>query len=74
MAGCYRNYGDGEHFVILTTTANESMEPIHERMPMLLQADQVTDWILDTGKTETLLRQIPFSLEQSTEYEQLRFF
>ena len=60
--------------MILTTTANESMEPIHERMPLLLQADQVTDWILDTGKTETLLRQIPFSLEQSTEYEQLRFF
>ena len=74
MAGCCRPYQDGEHFVILTTAANGSMEPVHDRMPLLLQEDQVTDWILDTGKTETLLRQIPFSLEQSTEYEQLRFF
>ena len=74
LAGCCRNYGDGEHFVILTTAANKSMEPVHDRMPLLLQADQVTDWILDAGETESLLRQIPFSLERSTEYEQLRFF
>lgn len=74
LAGCCRNYGDGEHFVILTTAANKSMEPVHDRMPLLLQEDQVTDWILDAGKTKSLLRQIPFSLERSTEYEQLRFF
>lgn len=74
MTGCCRNYRDGEHFVILTTAANESMEPVHDRMPLLLQAEQVTEWILDAGKTEPLLRQIPFLLERSTEYEQLRFF
>ena len=29
MAGCYRKYEDGDRFVILTTQANASMEPVH---------------------------------------------
>lgn len=74
MAGCCRYYDDGEHFVILTTAANKSMEPVHDRMPLLLGENEVADWILDSKKTESILREIPFLLERSTEYEQLRFF
>lgn len=37
LAGCYRKYGDGDRFVILTTQANASMEPVHERMPLILE-------------------------------------
>ena len=74
MAGCCRYYDDGEHFVILTTAANKSMEPFHDRMPLLLGENEVADWILDSKKTESILRETPFLLERSTEYEQLRFF
>lgn len=74
LAGCCRNYDDGEHFVILTTAANRSMEPVHDRMPLLLREDEVVDWILDSKRTGGILRQVPFPLERSTEYEQLRFF
>ncbi len=74
MAGCCRYYGDGEHFVILTTGANSSMEPVHDRMPLLLEGDEVASWILDGRKTEEILRKVPFLLERSAEYEQMRFF
>lgn len=74
LAGCCRPYKDGEHFVILTTAANCSMEPVHDRMPLILSEDEAADWILDADKTDELLRKVPPSLERSTEFEQLRFF
>ena len=74
MAGCCKHYSDGEHFVILTTAANSSMEPVHDRMPLLLEKTEVMDWILDSAKTTSLLQKAPPLLERSTEYEQMRFF
>ena len=74
MAGCCRHYNDGEHFVILTTAANSSMEPIHDRMPLLLEETEVSDWLLNNNSTDELLRKIPPLLSRNTEYEQLSFF
>ena len=74
MAGCCRRYSDGEHFVILTTDANSSMRPIHDRMPLLLEETEVRDWILDGGRTDSLLRKTPPLLNRSTDYEQMSFF
>ncbi len=74
LAGCCRQYKDGEHFVILTTEANGSMKPVHDRMPLVLSDTEAVDWILDAGRTDSLLRQVPPPLERSTEYEQMRFF
>ena len=37
MAGIYSRYEDEDRFVILTTAANESMEPVHDRMPLILE-------------------------------------
>ena len=74
LAGCCRQYVDGEHFVSLTTQANGSMRPIHDRMPLILAPDQVRDWLLDSHRTAQLLRRMPPPLERSTEHEQLSFF
>lgn len=74
MAGCCRRYEDGERFVILTTEANSSMRPVHDRMPLLLDEEEVTDWILEAGRTEEILRKSPPLLERITEYEQMSFF
>ena len=57
-----------------TTGANASMLPVHDRMPLILEKNQVTDWILESDRTESLLRQLPPLLERNTEYEQLSFF
>ena len=72
---CIRDrYEDGEHFVILTTQANASMAPVHSRMPLVLEREQVRDWILDSAKTKELLGQEPPQLERDCEYEQQTLF
>lgn len=74
MAGCYRKYEDGDRFVILTTQANASMEPVHDRMPLVLEREEAVDWLLEDGAAEKLLRKSPPLLERRTEYEQMSLF
>lgn len=74
MAGCYNRYEDGDRFVILTTAANPSMAPVHDRMPLILEKREVEDWLFDDGRTEQLLKKVPCLLERRTAYEQLSLF
>ena len=49
LAGLYSSFHkDGaaqERFVIITAPANESMKPIHERMPLMLRSDDKEAWL-----------------------------
>lgn len=74
MAGCFRHYEDGDRFVILTTAANASMEPVHDRMPLILEPDEIADWIWDGERTKNLLEKQPCLLERTTDYEQMSLF
>lgn len=74
MAGFSRWYEDGKHFVILTTAANASMEPVHDRMPLLLERHEIAEWMFRDAKTESFLHKTPCLLERRTEYEQLSLF
>lgn len=52
MAGFYNRFPtkDGEErdqFVILTTGANESMQDVHDRMPVILRPEERTVWLSD---------------------------
>lgn len=74
LAGFYSRYEDGDHFVILTTEANSSMSMVHSRMPLVLEKDQVKDWILKAERTRELLSQVPMELLRDCEYEQQTLF
>ena len=74
LAGCFKMQEGQECFVILTTQANASVEPVHDRMPLILEREEVETWILDDKAAEYLLHKMPVLLERSTEYEQLSFF
>ena len=74
MAGCGRLFGNEMRFVILTTKANASVEPVHHRMPLLLDKEDVFQWILDKSKTENILNKRPYLLERKTDYEQMQLF
>ena len=64
-----------ERFVILTTEARGRAAQIHERMPLLLRAEEVRTWLFDNEKTEQFLRREPEEmLECKTDYEQLSLF
>jgi len=59
-----------ESCTILTTDANELMQPIHERMPVIVPADQYDLWLDprfgDTVKLGKLLR--PYSSKEMVSY------
>ena len=44
-----------ESVVIITTSANELMQPIHDRMPVILEKEDVAGWIAPTTQLEKAL-------------------
>ena len=74
MAGLYNRYQNEERFVILTTAANASMMPVHDRMPLLLERDDIGKWLFEDQLTETFLQKTPPLLERRADYEQMSLF
>lgn len=73
MAGFCDWFEDERRFVILTTAANESMRKVHDRMPLILEKEQLADWF-DDRKMEEILYQVPVQLKREAEYEQQSLF
>ncbi|MDE5824286.1 MAG: SOS response-associated peptidase [Lachnospiraceae bacterium] len=71
MAGIYSRYQDEDRFVILTTQANASMKPVHDRMPLILEKSEIIPWIFDREKTSEFLHKVPCMLESRSEFEQM---
>lgn len=74
MAGLYNRFQNEDRFVILTTAANESMKLVHDRMPLLLERDEIGKWLFDDELTETLLQKTPALLERRADFEQMSLF
>lgn len=73
LAGFCDWFDNEQRFVILTTAANESMIKVHDRMPLILEKEQLEDWF-DNEKMQVILRQEPVMLKRQAEYEQLSLF
>ena len=43
MAGCYDCFDGQDRFVILTTEANPSVKPVNDRMPLILERNELED-------------------------------
>lgn len=84
FAGIWRREEDGEHFTVLTTEANASMQSIHDRMPLLLKKEEIPVWIGEekhsirepelSKEVRAILGKVPEELKKSTDYEQLSLF
>lgn len=74
MAGLYSRYQDEDRFVILTTAANDSMKPVHDRMPLVLERDEISKWLIQDQLVENFLRKTPALLERQAEFEQMKLF
>ena len=46
MAGIYNEYKGENRFTILTTSANNSIADVHNRMPVILPGKLSEEWIL----------------------------
>ncbi len=71
LAGIFRLFADMAHFTLVTTAANASMLPIHDRMPLLIGEENIFRWIGD-GFRELLKAEMPL-LDVRIENEQLSF-
>ena len=75
FAGFYNLEQNEDRFVILTTAANASMQPVHDRMPLILDNNEIIPWILgDLHSYDNILKKVPEQLQKSTEFEQLSLF
>ena len=74
FAGIYNLEKNEDRFVIITTEANASMRPVHDRMPLILDNNEIVPWILEEKATDKILNKAPELLDCSTEYEQLSLF
>lgn len=74
LAGFFDMIDNEEYFVILTTKANASMQTVHDRMPLILEKNQIRDWLMDEEAAEKILHQNPVELERRADYEQMTLF
>ena len=57
LCGLYTKLNGGYRFVILTRPANDSMRGIHDRMPVIVSADQVRAYLTDPDEAQRLVTQ-----------------
>lgn len=74
MAGFYNHFENEDRFIILTISANESMKPVHDRMPLILSEDEIREWICSETRIRDFLKKGSPMLSRSQEYMQLTLF
>lgn len=74
MAGFHQIMQDKERFVVITTQANDSVRKIHDRMPLILEEQELEEWIYNDGAVDFILSRTPAALEHYQEYEQQTLF
>lgn len=72
LAGISAVFSGERRFTILTTEANASVKSVHDRMPLMIPKERITDWLLSAKYTELLKAAMP-ELLSFREYEQLSF-
>ena len=56
---------EGRAFTIITTEANDVVQPVHDRMPVMLSPEAEATWLRPDASVETLLALLqPFPAEQ----------
>ena len=56
LGGIFREGDTLPRFVILTAEANDSVRPVHARMPVVLPAAAVGDWLADEATAAAYMR------------------
>ena len=73
LAGIYRPYGAEKRFVVLTREANDSMRPVHDRMPLILSKEEVRPWVGNMEEAGGILTKELPQLVAERPYEQMTF-
>ena len=74
MAGIYDRFDGMERFTVLTTAANESVSRFHDRMPVILNRDELEPWVFEDGTFSNLMKKKMPVLEHWQDNEQISLF
>lgn len=74
MAGLWTTREGTPCYTILTTAANSSMQPIHDRMPLILLPNQIQPWLMDATEAMKALSRTPPQLCRESQSAQLRLW
>ena len=76
LAGFYQRTEDAPdgRYVILTTAANASMEPVHDRMPLMIKPEGIEPWLYSKAVPDNLIHADMPMLTMCREYEQQSLF
>ena len=74
LAGLWKISENETRFVVITAPANDSVKDVHDRMPLIIGADEARAWIFDEEAAKELLKKPLPALVQSREEEQLTLF
>ncbi len=76
MAGIYETHADSDGsklhtFAVLTTKANSLMQPLHERMPVILRRDDYNVWLNPVQPRPEMLQSLltPYPTESMSTYK-----
>ena len=72
MAGFWREEQGTPRYTILTTDANESMVPVHDRMPVMIGRDEIRPWITDSESMSAFLDRPQIRLIREQDSGQIR--
>lgn len=72
LAGFYREERGVTRYTILTTAANESMKPVHDRMPVMIGKDEIRPWITDNERLSEFLERPQVRLIREQDSGQIR--
>ena len=74
MAGIYDRFDGRDRFTVLTTAANDSVSRFHDRMPVILNRDELEPWIFEDSTFSNLMKKKMPALEHWQDNEQMSLF
>ena len=72
LAGIYHEEQGAPRYTILTTQANESMIPVHDRMPVMIGRNEIRPWLIDNEKLSDFLEKPQVKLVREQDSGQIR--
>ena len=74
MAGFYNCFQGQDRFIILTTAANAFVERVHDRIPLILEKQELEEWVYDEKYLDYALHKDSPMLQQYQPYVQQSLF
>ena len=71
MAGFFDRRDGEDCYCVLTTAANDSMKPVHDRMPLILTGEQRQRWLADADAATEILTVAPPELTRASAEAQI---